>query len=180
MSSRTSTIAVTAGLTFLLTSILWVVGIATYRWISTGIPGLLDYERPGFVVEVEAPAVVDVGETLDLVVEVSNPTDTAIELGSIDIYHSLLEGFQVLSLDPLPVDEGSSDEYRTAWWEETLSPGGDFRYQLELRAVKAGTWTGDVDACTPEENYVTRIVTIHVEGDGAPEPSTEKRFRRGE
>ncbi len=161
MKSRVILVLVTAIVTAVLTSALWIAGLAVTSWyFNTG--------QPQFVVTVDAPAQVKVGDEAVLTMKARNPTDQPIELGSIDVYDSLLDGFQVLSTRPKPDDRAHHVAFETFYFRRTLGPDEEFEATVRLKAVKPGLWSGDVDFCTPEEKFVTAVATIRVIDPAGP------------
>ncbi|MEM7697435.1 MAG: hypothetical protein AAF236_03415 [Verrucomicrobiota bacterium] len=154
--NRGLVVLVTAVVTFALTTVFWgiVVG-ALYFWSEAG--------EPEFVVSIDAPTEVELGETFTLAIEVLNPTDGTLELGGIDIYDSFLDGFSVVSTDP-PVSRSPMAIFGFETFEtsETLDPKETHTFTLTLNPVKVGTWKGDFDICTPSEHFVTSVFTIVV------------------
>ena len=155
MKSRIALVAVTAAVSVVVTSALWIVGIAvTHR--------LLRREPPPFAVTIDAPTEAAVGETITLKARVSNPTDERLQLGSIDVYDSLLDGFVVQRVEPEAAQRDHTLDFSTFYYSRTLAPGETLTVAFELKAARPGLWTGDVDICTPAENFVTSTVTIRV------------------
>jgi hypothetical protein len=152
------TAAVTAVVTAVLTSIFWLTGaVIAYRHFGK--------DAPAFAVNAEAPQEVALGKTFTLKLRVSNPSDEELELGSIDVYDSLLNGFTVVRVQPKPTDQDHFFDFSTFYFSKSLVPGESFSVSLVLKAEEPGIWTGNVDFCTPEESYVSSSVTIRVRGD---------------
>lgn len=149
-------IVLTALVTFVLTSVFWVACLfGLYSWWAN--------YQPDFIISVDAPARVTEDAIFQLVAKVENPTDETLTLGSIDIYDSLINGFEVMSVDPEPESTDPSFGFATFYFSQELPPGAVHTVVFELRAVETGVWTGDVDFCTPSENFVTATKTIVVE-----------------
>lgn len=160
MKSTFSTILLTAIITVILTSAVWIGVISA---------GFLYYNSEYFVgipadfsVEIESPDQVDVGEEFSLVVNVSNPSEDKLTLGSIDIYDTLLDGFQVLEVSPKPSDRDSIFEFSSFYFSEALQSQESVAITFKLKGSKAGVWSGDIDCCTPFEQFVTTSKTIVV------------------
>jgi len=163
MKSRTLTIVVTALVTAVVTSAVWVLGIAiAYRYFIS--------EPPPFAVQVDRPGEVKLGETVELRVKVSNPTQADLELGSIDVYDSLLEGFTLVETEPTPTEKSHVLDFSSFYFSRVISPGKTLEVIFRLKAAKAGTWTGDIDCCTPGEKFVTTSVTMLVRDGQRQEP----------
>ncbi|HYD42889.1 MAG TPA: hypothetical protein VEB43_18805 [Anaeromyxobacter sp.] len=119
--------------------------------------------RPApFAVDVQAPAEVAAGEKATLEVRASNPTSERLKLGSIDVYDSLLDGFEVIDVEPRPDRRDHTVNLSSFYYARSLAPGDAFTMRLHLRARRAGVFTGDVDVCTPLEQFVTTSVSIVV------------------
>jgi hypothetical protein len=160
MQSRTSLIVVTAVVSAVGTSLLWLAGLGLAYWYFVGSGA------PPFAVSIEAPSEAVIGQPVNLKMKVINPTDQNLELGSIDVYDSLLKGFEIVGIDPAPVDRDSAFGFQTFYYSRTLSPGESWEMTLGLKPVKEGVWTGEVDFCTPGEKFVTSSVTIRVKPGG--------------
>ena len=155
MKSQAALVIVTVVVTAIVTSLLWVVGVAVVYWQFSA-------SQPPYMVAVEAPEVVEPGATFGLRLQVRNPTDGQLELGSIDIYDSLLDGFRLAAVEPAPTHREHTLNFTSLYYNHTLDPGAAFVVDCQLEAVRGGVWTGDVDFCTPSENFVTSTVTIRV------------------
>lgn len=153
--SKTGIVLITAAVTAFLTTLFWV-----------GVGGLIYWyfvnSQPPFVVTVDSPKSAVKGEIVSLVVEVSNPTAESIDLGSIDVYDSFLDGFSVLKVEPSPDSSDNTFGFTTYYYEKTLGPGDSFQVSYQLKAKEAGVWTGDIDCCTPYQQFVTSTQTIVV------------------
>ena len=174
--SRIGLVFLTAGITAFITSALWIgVGAVAYWYFFD--------EQPPFVVKIDSPDTATTGERINLIVEVSNPTDENLELGSIDIYDSLIDGFVILTAVPSPDSRDDSLGFTSLYYSRSLAPGASFKANLALEARGVGVWTGDIDCCTPLGKFVTTSHTIVVtapsppirtaEQDGADQPATD-------
>lgn len=158
MKSRTSLVVVTALISVIVTSALWLSGIVlAYRFFLN--------DPPPFSVTIDAPPETSVGETITLNLQVSNPTDEQLQLGSIDLYDSLLAGFTIVKIHPEPTEREHTFDFSTFYYSKSLNPGEAFSITLDLEATKPGIWTGDVDFCTPSEEFVSSSVTLRVRAD---------------
>ena len=102
----------------------------------------------------------------DLTITVDNPTEESISLGSIDLYDSLIDGFEVGAIDPEPSSRDGSMGFLTLYYSEELEPGDQFVVTVNMTARKTGQWAGDIDACTPLENFTTFHQEIEVLAEG--------------
>ena len=154
MKSRASLIATTVVITAIATSIIW---IGLFLVMATSLNN-----SPPFAVTIDAPHNVRLREEFTLNAVVANPTDGPLNLGSIDFYDSLLDGFAVVSVDPQPSDKDHLFGFLSLYFYETIEPGDSFNFSMRLRAKDPGVWTGDVDFCTPSEDFMTSQLTIRV------------------
>ena len=111
-----------------------------------------------------APAKVTVGEEFDMTVTVTNPNSSSVTLDSIDIYHEFLEGFELISVEPAAKD---STDYGTlgfkSWdYGTELAAGQNLDIVYKFRAVKPGSYSGDVDICNPQQDFTTVVAKIEV------------------
>jgi hypothetical protein len=169
MSSQTRSIVITAVISMVVTSALWVagitvVGLAFFLASADDWPEL-EFVPPPFVVAVDGPRYAAPGEIIDLELEVFNPTDTQLEVSSIDVFNTFLNGFTVVQVKPKPEWDGAFDEFTSFYFSKRLAPGRSFKVLLRLQAAKTGIWTGDIDFCDPYEAWVSSSVTIRVRED---------------
>lgn len=102
----------------------------------------------GAAVRVVGPDEVSVGDTFDLEVFVHNTRkNKTLKVDDIDIADVYLEGFVVTSTEPnykstnhVPIDDSQSFTFNQA-----IAVGKTNRFVFKLRAVKAGTFKGDLD-----------------------------------
>ena len=164
--SKSVAVILTACITLILTSILWMgIGLLIYKtWMSE------DAWAGGepFGVELDAPVTAAVGEVFTMEVTATNPGDKTVTLGSVDIYDTFLEGFEVLRVTPTPErDDGIFDFHSYFFEGMPIEPGGSATVSFKLKAVKPGRWQGDVDCCTPMESFSTAVALIEVTGPAA-------------
>lgn len=153
--ARNKLIIITALITMFITSLVWLgIGVGGY-WLVTR-------DAPPFAVEVEHPDVVEVGETLTLKVTVTNDGKEDLKLAELDVYESLLDGFEVVAVKPKPRTKERIFGIVTYGFSHNLKPAESFEIELELRAKNTGNWGGDIDACTPSMNLVTHYTEIEV------------------
>lgn len=149
----------TAMITTVVVSALWLVGIAVFYYT-------ISRKDPAFAVKMIVPPHVNVGDSIHVQMEVTNPSDSLLELDSIDIEDSLLGGFKVSSVFPAPTATFTVMNSTTYSYAEVLSAGETFEISFVLEAVKPGIWTGDVDFCNPSQDYVTSSATVRVNAPG--------------
>jgi hypothetical protein len=156
-------IMLTAIISTVVVSALWIAGIAVFYHAMSG-------SDPAFAVKMIVPPQTNVGDEILVQMEVTNPTDSSLELDSIDLEDSLLEGFKVNSVFPAPADSYRVIDSVSYSYSETLSAGETFKISFLLEAVKPGIWTGDVDFCNPSQDFVTSSATVRVDAPGTVAP----------
>lgn len=155
--NRTGLVILTALVTAVATSLVWAAGLfLIYRDYAS--------DSPPFALKVEAPHEVALGEPLSIRVRVTNPSDKALKLDSIDVGEKLLEGFSVTGITPDPSGRDSLPGFASYAYSKTLAPGEAWEFRIDLTARREGVWSGDLDFCTPSQNFVTSSVTIRVGG----------------
>ena len=152
---RNKTILITALITMTVTSLVWMgIGAVGY-W-------LVARDQPEFGLTVDHPNTVHVGEVFTLKVSVENEGSSDLKLEDLDIYDDLLDGFEVVSVTPKPRSTSSVFGIRTHVFSRNLVPAESFDIEFELRGKNTGLWGGDIDACTPLQNFVTHYAEIEV------------------
>lgn len=117
--------------------------------------------------ELSAPAEVRAGDTLELVVTVSNPHAESVTLDSIDIDNPFLEGFQVVSVVPEPSGTDHIPFLDQSSWAfgSSLAPGEELTVTYRMEAIQAGHFSGNVDVCNPSQDYHSLHADILVRED---------------
>ena len=160
--NNTKVIFISSVVTFLATSAIWIAGIVFYIVDFTYyFAGFMD--SASFSVEVEAPHKVKMEEIFNLTVSVTNPSEETITLDSIDIYDSLLDGFEIISIEPEPDDVLHLFGFYSIYLYYKLAPGENVVVTCTLKAREPGLWIGDIDSCTPGQQFVTVSKGILVE-----------------
>ena len=103
-----------------------------------------------------------IGEVFKVKVTVKNGGAKDMKLADLDVYDDLLDGFEILSVNPKPRTSERIIGYFSHDFSETLAPAESFEIEFELRAKDVGYWSGDIDACTPTMNFVTYYTEIEV------------------
>ncbi len=152
-------IMLTAIISTVVVSALWMAGLAVFYHAMSG-------SDPAFAVKIDVPPQTTVGAEILVQMEVTNPTDSSLELDSIDFEDSLLEGFRVKSVFPAPTGTYKVIDSMSYSYSESLSAGETFKISFLLEAVKPGIWTGDVDFCNPSQDFVTSSATVRVDVPG--------------
>lgn len=154
--NRNLTIIVTAFVTMLVTSLVWVgIGTVGYQ--------MMFRDPPQFEVTLDHPETVTVGDELSIKVRVLNDSSKPLEVGNIDIYQELFEGFEILGYDPKPKAQDSFWDYKSYDFNRTLKAAETFEFTVRLRAEEEGYWSGDIDVCTPTQNLVTTHTGITID-----------------
>lgn len=114
-------------------------------------------ELPVLSASLSIPSTAQLDSELTLTVTATNPHQDTIVLDSIDIDDAFLEGFQIIEIQPAP--EGTMHIFGMRSWEFGLavSPGDSQDIQFKLKAVKEGHFSGDVDVCNPNQDFVTLL-----------------------
>lgn len=154
--ARTTVIAVV--ITFVATTILWIGIIIGLYWFYFG-------NEPPFRVALNHPTEVALGSEFAVAVTVENSSGEQATLGSIDIYNSLLDGFELISSRPAFVGIDDVLNFHTLWYQAALQPDSPQTFTLTLRATRPGRHGGQLDVCTPTEVCTTVYATIAV-GEG--------------
>ncbi len=161
---RNKLIVITVALTVMITSLAWL-GIG-------GLAYLIIYQKsPEFRVTVDQPDTVVVGNVFKMRITVENSGSTPLTLSNIDLYDELLDGFEVTAIAPSPRTTEVLYGYVSHEIDRTLKSHETYSIQLELRAEAVGVWGGDIDACTPGQNFITRYTEIEVVDAAPPLPA---------
>lgn len=152
---RIAPIVITALVTLMVTSMVWV-GIGAFCYWT------IFREPPWLEVSAECPEAVAVGETFKIKVAVKNRGSRDIKLANLDFYEDLIDGFEVVSIDPIPGSKEKLLGYASYNFYRNLKPSETFEVELELKAKEVGLWGGDIDACTVTQNFVTHYTKIEV------------------
>ena len=99
-----------------------------------------------------------------MVVQTSNPHSEVVFLDSIDIDLSLLQGFQVLSVDPQ--HSGTENipfvNQRTWSFQEAVLPGDEFEITFLLQPFVAGHFTDNIDVCNANYDWKSLYADVVV------------------
>lgn len=132
---------------------------------------LLFREMPMLSATLSLPVEVAVNETVTMTVTASNPHDRTVTLDSIDIDLTFLEGLQVIKITPEPTDTMTVFGQRCWFFEVDVDAGGSQDVQFEFRALQPGRFTGDVDVCNPNQDFITLLGDIVIKD--APPPAAQ-------
>ena len=147
---------VTAAVTFLATSFLWVAGFLSWQWWQ-------ERQQVPFAISLTHPEEVAFGELVQMDVEIKNDRRQAQTLDSIDIYHSFLRGFEVVAVEPTVEHSRDIGNFRTFGIGREMQPEETLQVRFTLRARRAGTFIGEVDVCNPDQFYTTAVARLKVQ-----------------
>lgn len=165
-----------AFLTAILTSAFWLVvaAVGAAVWLlvrssvmpdspAVSLDGILPMEEPDFAVAADYPAEVGVGDEVTIAVTVGNTGNATATVGSIDVYDSFLDAFEVVAVEPAPTDTTSIFDFTTFSFSQPIEAGGEWNVSFRLKAREEGEFEGDLDVCDPDENFVTEVLSIRIE-----------------
>ena len=144
--------------------VLISVAATCAAWILLIFIGYLYFfssPRP-FQVKVDAPSTVSLDDVFDISVEATNRSSKQTVLGSIDIYSSLLDGFELISIIPNPSSDSRMFGFRTLTFSQSIEPNDKHTIVFTLKAFKEGYFAGDIDVCTPTQKFSTVNTGIKV------------------
>jgi hypothetical protein len=135
--------------------IAWGCGIAALVCVAgiAAVALFLVYaaqDVKGVSVSVEGPTDVQVGDTFDLKIVVTNERPRrALALSDIDIAEGYLAGFTVSAIKPRPKSNMhvAIDDSRSFTFGVKIEPRASQTFTFSLRAEKPGLYRGDVDVC---------------------------------
>ena len=152
---RNKTIIITAFVTMAATSAIWLGMGSLGYW-------MMYRDSPEFELGIEYPESVLVGDVFKVIVTVKNDGAEEMKLGDLDVYDDLLGGFEVVAVNPRPRTTEKIMGFISHDYSRSLAPAEKFEIEFELRAKEVGRWGGDIDACTPTQNFVTHYAEIEV------------------
>ncbi len=166
-SYRNKLIILTALITMIVTSLVWVgIGAVGYWFIYT--------ESPSFEIQVDHPDTVQLGEVVEVKISVKNTGADDVFLANLDVYDELTDGFEIIDVSPKHSSSERLWGYHSYNLRKKLAPGDVHDLTLKLRAKEVGLWSGDIDACNTMQNMVTYYTEIEVIDPPAVEATTEK------
>jgi len=123
-------------------------------------------------VALELPGNVAAGKTFPLVVTVRNRAATPQTLRSIELAKSLLEGVEIVEIEPAARGASRFGEFRTYDFQRPIPPGETVAVRFDCQALDPGIYQGDVDiTINTRYSFVTRVGRIRVRDDAEPERS---------
>jgi len=144
-------------ITAAVTSLLWLgVLVAAYFYLvgTTELP---------FQVSAQYPTRVKTGEQFAVEIQVANPTADPMTIDSVDVYHSFLSGFKLINISPEPSSSDDVLDFTTYAFSASLESGQTTFIVLTLEALTPGYFAGDIDICTPNQDYTTIQAGIVIE-----------------
>ena len=129
-----------------------------------GIWNLYYRTEPLLVGTVEAPATIPVGENATFRIHLENPHAEPVTLESLDVDLSVLEGIEVISIDPEPIARTEIDLLVQEEWrfEREAAPGEKFTVTIEVRGTTEGSFGGVVDVTNPNVDYHSLPIDFEV------------------
>lgn len=166
-SYRNKIIILTALITMVVTSMIWVgIGAIGY-WYAYAEP-------PSFELQIDHPETMQLGEVVEVKVSVRNNGANDVELANVDFYDELMNGFEIIDLTPKPSSQEKLWGYHSYNIRKKLAPGDVYDLTLKMRAKEAGLWAGDIDACNMMQNMVTHYTEIEVVDNTAEKGATSE------
>lgn len=138
-----------------VTSLIWAAGIAIAYFYFFGAP-------PPFQVKVDAPPSASVDDSFEIAIHATNPSADEMVLDSIDIYSSLLEGFDLISVTPTPSSQKKIINFQSFSFSQSVASNDTLTVIVSLKAKKEGYFAGDIDVCTPAQKFTTVSTGISV------------------
>ncbi|RYD20101.1 MAG: hypothetical protein EOP88_16415 [Verrucomicrobiaceae bacterium] len=130
--------------------------------------------KPPFVLGIDTPHRVNLGENFTMRVNVTNPTDSPLVLGFIDFGGTLPEGLDLQKVSPSPDHTDREEDLWSLVFSKSLAPGETLATEITIKATKAGIWTGDLDFWDESsEDPVSSSVTIRIDTPAAESPSPD-------
>ena len=140
--------------TFVATSLFWLTLVFAF--------GFYMLREPPFHISIEQPGVVELGETLDIELEIMNAGSEPVNFDSIDIYNSLFDGFELVGTTPEYNSHSDLLGFLSLYFDHRLSAEERLTIYISLRATEPGSHHGQLDVCTPTQKCTTIYVSIDV------------------
>ena len=148
-------IVLTALISAVLTSLLWVAVLVIADFYFNGDP-------PPFRVNIAVPASISVGESLEIVIDVTNPTDSDLVIEGITIDSRLMDGFDLVSISPNPNAYGEGMDSHAFTFSRTIAPRNSLTVVVDLKAKQQGYFGGNIRVFTPVGKGVLNAAGISV------------------
>jgi hypothetical protein len=122
-----------------------------------------DVAYPPFVLDIETPHNVALGENFTLRATIKNPTDSPLLLSNIDLLGPLANFLVLQKATPEPKEYGSDDDAWFLSYSKSLPAGETMAIELEVKPIKEGIWTGDLSFWGEESTgFVSSSLTFRV------------------
>lgn len=163
-----SAVILTAVVTFFITSGLWLIAFIAWQAYQTassfGMAGSGFGSGSTFSVIHNCPPEVAVGDSIDLVLEITNPGSSDEDLESIDLYYDFRNGFTITKVSESYRAEDMFGDFETLWIEPvvTIPAGTTHTVTITLEGAKPGTWSSDVDVCGAGIDFATVVPKVEV------------------
>ena len=102
---------------------------------------------------IDSPTSVKKGQEFNIITTITNTSNKAQELVSIDIDDNYLDGIVILSTTPnysdvlyVPIDDTQSYSFN-----KTIEPNSEINIEFRAKAIKSGTHRGTIDFCINSE-----------------------------
>ncbi|MEM7430935.1 MAG: hypothetical protein AAF351_03230 [Pseudomonadota bacterium] len=107
----------------------------------------------------ELPRLAQQGEALTLTVTIENAReDEGFDLESVDLTWEFLDGYDVVSISPEPLDADNSMGSLTLYYNRVLEAGETMEVVFDLVAEKPGVHIGDVSIWDKDGSFLYRYV----------------------
>ncbi len=124
--------------------------------------GLTYLDPSNMLAWVELPRSAKKGDRISLKLSLQNARQSNnFNLASVDLDVSFLDGFRVVSIAPSPEAMEDSLGMLTMEYPITIGPGETVDFVLELVAIKAGVYVGEVSFWDGEE-FLSRYVQCKI------------------
>ncbi|NLX60454.1 MAG: hypothetical protein GXY74_15365 [Phycisphaerae bacterium] len=127
--------------------------------------GLTSERQPLLEAAIDVPQSVRVGEDIRVIVRMTNSHAEPVTLDSVDVDNGLLRGFQVIRVEPRPEATFSLPpelDQRSWAFHTPVAAGGQMTVTFHLRPLAAGHYSGNIDVCNPNQDYVGMFADIVV------------------
>jgi hypothetical protein len=142
------------------------LGVAAVGIVVAGVAFwyLFVRELPTLEAELKVPLEAELNADIAMTITVTNPHPAAVTLDSIDVDNALLAGFQVIAIEPRPLDTIRVPfvDQRSWSFDRAIPPGESLTVNFTLKPVVEGRFSGDVNVCNPNQDFKTLLADIIV------------------
>ena len=121
-----------------------VGGYLLFMVLGTIFTGMAGRAPAGIEVDVSAPRMVRENEPFELAVTIRDTLGRERQLRSIDLDSSLLKGFVIESIEPVPLEPHTTLGTRVHPYDRAIPGHGLLRVLLRCRGAVRGDFEGDV------------------------------------